>query len=614
MVRFGCQWNYGCFSFLGLYFVDCPSPGWLTGLMLLLILIGGHVLHYFMLPQSGDYSGVVRLSQLIAYPLLLFLPQRFGFKNYPATVESSKQNVSSGGAPAQLPVKSTDLQVWKPLYELGNDASPDLFRQTIATSLCQVMGAEVCLLISPPDANGNLQVLGGYDRSHQQPTPTGVFETRQAPVITAAFHQGRALRLPASSTSPDVASLARFLNAERTGHLLAAPVPAPDGHLLVGVVLLTAASTERPWKVEHQYQLVELTRPLAYFLQRVEQVAALQSELAQTRQTLRFAQNQVANNLEEQKKLNDIVGLLRQKIDQSKDDTFNQSNEEIEQLKGELQMALQELASLRTANGLVIKTTQPVDLQQSGASGNLELIASQTQVLRQPLSLVSQYLDALLGGSVGLVENRQRRLLERMKVSLQRMSRSIDDLLHLVAIQVNQVQLEPVLDHLASVVKEVVDGTATMFTEKNMTLRVDQPQQSASLKVDRCVVKQILTDLLSEGCETAPEDSCLELRILFLPGEAHSNYLHLQLASPAIPTPDAWLPLDFSNSQAQQAPRVSAPEPQNISIEPLVDSLGGRVWIDQDPVRGSVIQVVLPVESTPPQPDRVGNDSGEGIA
>lgn len=549
----------------GLFLVIRRQSGWLTGLFLLLILAGGYVLHYYTLPQNGDYSGAVRLSQLIAYPLLLLLPQRAASRNVHTTGEELSRTPTLEQDKVDRSLKAFDWQSWKPLFELGADAPLEQVWQTMAGCLCRGMGAEVCVLLSPPDSATRLQVLAVYQGDTTQPCPAGAFETVQIPVIAAAFRQGRAFRLPASSTSPDVASLARLLSMDRIGHVLAAPVLTSNGRAALGIVLLSPVADERPWKVEHQHQLGEATHILAYILQHAEHVASLQAELAQTRLDVISAQEQVKSGMSEQHRLMDLVTTLRQKLDTTNVDAWPQPSDELEQVKGELQLALQELASLREEPGSKFSVASPTKQVE----------------------------------------------LEQMKTSLQAMSRSLDDMMHAVAAQLTQAPSASVSYQLDDLLKECVEQVSARFAGKRMRIEVNKSGRLPSVSTNRSLLMSILTNFLSEAGLALPDESCLDLNVRYSAAIGNPGRLEFHLTSIASLLPNAWLPesADDTGASHDTPGKIEFVKGQ-FTVEPLITSAGGRLWIDQDAQGGSVVHVVMPVEVNPlslhpDPPDRI---------
>ena len=87
------------FIFIGALILLIRRPnGYGNGLAVLALIFLGHLGH-LAFHEDGNYSGIIRLAYMAAYPILLTLPQRF-----PAPVNLGVVNVS---APVEKPVKVT---------------------------------------------------------------------------------------------------------------------------------------------------------------------------------------------------------------------------------------------------------------------------------------------------------------------------------------------------------------------------------------------------------------------------------------------------------------------------------------------------------------------------
>lgn len=226
--------------------------GWGFGLAMNLILLAGYLARFWFSQPDSDYVGVIRLTQMMAFPLLLYLPQRF---SVPAEVEQAP----APGAAKDVRRYRMDPTLVNDFLGFAANPAPDLISQTVTRLVSELMVADICLLMTPPDANGTLVVSGGYDLIKQLPVEGFSLESRNTNTLASAMRRGRYLRLPSSSTSPDLASLAQALNLARSGHLLAAPVMEPGKAPIMGIVLLLPYSN-RGWTNDDQNHLVRLCK------------------------------------------------------------------------------------------------------------------------------------------------------------------------------------------------------------------------------------------------------------------------------------------------------------------------------------------------------------------
>jgi len=288
-----------------LFLVIRRPPGWPTGLVMVLVLALGS-LFQFLIPGDGDFPGAVRLAQMIAYPLLITLPYRFGISPVVQPALAS-QVVSVQGDQADF--EQSGLPVEQMLRDWAQAGDPRQAVDFLASVLALDLDAEICLFLWPPDEAGNL-VCQGYDRAHQLPIPNTTLEVRTLPVIAPAFRQGFPLSLPGNSTAPDLPVLASALNLRRTGSLLSVPVQIDTGQTLLLVVMLSPSS-DRRWSSADQQRLAAIAIPLAHILQHNREIALVQAELAETRHSLQSAQERMSKAESDRTSLMELVSLLQ---------------------------------------------------------------------------------------------------------------------------------------------------------------------------------------------------------------------------------------------------------------------------------------------------------------
>jgi signal transduction histidine kinase len=188
--------------------------------------------------------------------------------------------------------------------------------------------------------------------------------------------------------------------------------------------------------------------------------------------------------------------------------------EEVEQLRQELRTALEELARMPTT--LSKSDQKMLEMQLSAMKhlddlGEAEMVTSIGQELRQPLSSIIGYTDLLLGESVGLLGAMQRKFLERIRASSERLGTLMNELIQVLAIdggQLDQTQSQVDLD---AVVDDAVGNIIAQISEKNITMRVDLPEKLPEIQANREALQQILSNLLQNACLVTPVDGEISL-------------------------------------------------------------------------------------------------------
>lgn len=296
-------------ALLGIILLLIRRPtGWPMGLVMLAILGAGHLFQLWQ-PLPGSFSGVVRLTQMIAYPLLIVIP--FRQQVLAASSNSDSKDGQTGSPAVSASIYESDRYLQDLIMEWTLADNPSQAGCQLAARAASELQAEICLFLWPPDAHGFLVGRYGYDMVHRLPVPEFRIAPQAAPILSLAFQQGNVLSLPGNSTAPDLHELARLLNLQRSGALLSAPVKGEDGRPILQVVMLMPFSGRR-WSGADQERLAKLAIPLAYILQRNWQIAKIQDELVQARQSLQSSQERVLKAENDRRTLLDMVTIMQQ--------------------------------------------------------------------------------------------------------------------------------------------------------------------------------------------------------------------------------------------------------------------------------------------------------------
>jgi signal transduction histidine kinase len=500
------------------------------------------------------------------------------------------------------------------------------------------------LLTRPLDEGGNLVVRCGYDRSQGRYLESMAIDSRGLPTLAPALRSGRIRRLSMNGASPDTANLGRAFGLERTGNLLLLPILTPDGNPLAGLILLSPYSS-KDWTPDEQESLNFLAKLLVHFLQRSEEMAGLKVDMSQVRQMARLSQDQAQEALDEKRKLQDQLAVAREDTDRDRSqlltltaavatqtatqNTIDQLQTENEQLKeavrwateaasqqqqaagGELRLALEEIALLNSMLGegdQKIAEPREVQPELEPSTEQLDNIVSIAQDLRQPLSSIVGYSDFLLGESVGILGSQQRKYLDRIKVSTERMSRLVDDLLQATAIDPNITQLNLRDVDLSEVLNSVIADSSASMRRKKVTPHLEMPETPLQLTTDRRAFRKILNNLLQNAILTTPEGGEILFKVRLQTSEGNEDYVLVQMtdSGPGIASQDL-LRVFSARTAEDHISGISGVD--LLAVKTLVEALGGRMWVDSELGQGATFSVLLPVhpasETFPAEGDEI---------
>jgi signal transduction histidine kinase len=270
-----------------------------------------------------------------------------------------------------------------------------------------------------------------------------------------------------------------------------------------------------------------------------------------------------------------------------------------EQAEKELRLALAENAHLQNAMAEAnIKILELEKHQSAGISSEqAEVVASISQELRQPMSSIVGYTDLLLGESVGILGALQRKFIERIKASTERIGGLVDDLIQVTTMESNPVEIkfEPV--DLNLIIDNAVAYTSTQIREKNITLQLDTSEIPTQVQTDREALQQILIHLLQNAGSATPTDGTVSLR-LHIQKQEQKDYLHIEISD----TGGGIAPEDiehvFQRRYRADHPLIQGLGDTSVGLsiaKALVDAQKGRIWVDSKPNIGSTFSALLPI-------------------
>jgi signal transduction histidine kinase len=602
------------------------ANNWGVGLAMLVMLFIGHLVHWLSPAGGQAFAGPVRLLEMTAFPLLLALPQRF-----PQVIERVEKSETS-----LLPEKrryTTDPKVMQAFLSLAGEKDPEKFYKDVTRTLSQMMLADVCLLALPPEGGGDIIIPSGYNLIFDRKIDGFSLDSRQCPVLVNALKRGRKLRLPASSTSPDLKILAKSLHASSAGHLLAAPITAEGEKPYLQIILLTPYSN-RGWTDEDLEFLSDAAISLSAVLQRAQEITGLREDLRKSQESLKLATSQSDGVVVEigdiQGKLKETEEQLRQEQERSenlaalidKSESLQEEMEqlvienqelmellhsqqesipEIEQYDRELRMALEDVAHLRAALSDADKKLmefKALRIDQTSEDRQIQGIAAISEELRQPISSIVGYTEILLGESVGILGTHQKKFLDRVKISAKRVESLINDLARVAHVDESAFGLTPEIVDLSAVIDEAVADMFAHLSNKNIVFRVDLPEKLPKIHADRDALQQVLTHLLQNAGSITPVDGEISLQARIETRDNEPAYVLFQVSDTGGGIPREALGKVFSRMYRTETVDIPGIADQGVGlsiVKTLVEAHGGRIWVDTEENHGSTFSVLLPL-------------------
>jgi signal transduction histidine kinase len=608
-------------ALLGILGLVIRQPNsWGNGLAMLILAFCGHFAS-LVFPMDGNFPGFVRLAQLAMFPILLTLLQRF-----PAPVEAPPPitKAQQAGEPIRERRRySTDPKTFHALLSLAAEVDPTKIGQAMTRGIAQAMLADLCFLITLAE-DKSLAISCGYDLIREEYLGGTRVDREAIPLLANALQRGRPLRLPASSTSSDLKGLGKMLGLSNPGHLLSIPIATRERGPVGGILILSPYSN-RLWSAEDQTYLSNVATLFLPILERAQRMAALGQPSQETTDTagqaaeLKEKYDQAVAELEglrekssqAQLQAENMAALLTMQEESQKTiEQLKAENEELrngseapdktaQQLEADLRQTLEEMAHMQNelaeANGKILELEK--NASAAITSEQVEVIASISQELRQPMSSIVGYTDLLMGESVGILGALQRKFIERIKASTERIGGLVDDLIQVTNLETGKVEFKPEPIDLNLIIDNAMAYTSTQIREKNITLRLDLAETTPRIQTDRDALQQILIHLLQNATAATHAEGSIILRVQ-LEEENEQHFLSIQVTDSGGGITEEDIPRVFARRYRAEHSLIQGLGDTGVGLSlarTLVEAQNGRIWVETETGVGSTFRVRLPV-------------------
>ncbi len=215
--------------------------------------------------------------------------------------------------------------------------------------------------------------------------------------------------------------------------------------------------------------------------------------------------------------------------------------------------------------------------------------------LRTPMTSIKGYVDNLLDGVVGGLNDKQSHYLGRVKYNIERLTRMINDLLDLSRIEAGVVKVKVGAVSMAELVADVAEGFHSMANERALSLRCELAEGLPVIQGDRDKLHQILTNLIQNAMKFTPSGGEITVRSR-MDGD---KFVQVCVADTGCGIQPHELEKIFERFyRGDSTTSESRGAGLGLAItKSLVELHGGRIWVESVPGEGSRFFFTLPIHS-----------------
>jgi PAS domain S-box-containing protein len=240
-----------------------------------------------------------------------------------------------------------------------------------------------------------------------------------------------------------------------------------------------------------------------------------------------------------------------------------------------------------------IEVFRDITLEQEVDRMKSEFISLASHQLRTPLSAIKTYSHMLSDGFMGKLNPPQKKALNTIIGASNRMNELISTLLNITRIESGTIAVTPKLQSLTKTIDELMPELGLMADAKSVKLYFEtRGKASVNLRTDPLIVKEIVTNLVSNAIKYTPEGG--QVKITLKP--RRTNVL-IQVED------SGWgIPKEFQDqvfSKFFRAQNIVKRETTGTGlglylVKGLVEALGGDIWFDSSEDSGTIFYFTLP--------------------
>ncbi len=228
-----------------------------------------------------------------------------------------------------------------------------------------------------------------------------------------------------------------------------------------------------------------------------------------------------------------------------------------------------------------------------------EFVSVASHQLRTPLSAVRWFLEMLLEGDLGKLNDEQIDVLKDALESNSRMISLVNDLLNVSRLESAKIKVEPILLSLNSLLKTALKEATVLAKEKKIKINIDGVEDIAKIKLDKSLMSQILQNLISNAIKYSPNESAVIVTLKTIGNEVQFS----------VKDSGYGIPLGEQSRIFEKffrADNVTRMETEGTGLGLYISKIamelsGGKIWFESKEKKGSTFYFSIPLEGSKPK-------------
>ncbi len=244
-----------------------------------------------------------------------------------------------------------------------------------------------------------------------------------------------------------------------------------------------------------------------------------------------------------------------------------------------------------------IEVFRDISLEEEVDRMKSEFISLASHQLRTPLSAIKTYSHMLLDGYMGEINPAQKKSLRTIISASNRMNELISTLLNITRIESGSIAISPKVLRVDKIADEVIKELSLMAADKQVAVSLTcVPKANYNLKTDTLVLKEVLSNLISNALKYTPPEGSVEVNL-----KSRKNDILMTITDTGWGIPKAThdqVFTKFFRAQNIVKRETSGTGLGLYLVKGMLEYIGGTIWFESDEGKGTSFFVSLPKKFT----------------
>jgi len=222
-----------------------------------------------------------------------------------------------------------------------------------------------------------------------------------------------------------------------------------------------------------------------------------------------------------------------------------------------------------------------------------EFVSIVSHEFRTPLTSITGFVDLILEGDTGEINETQKEFLEIAQVETNRLAALVTDLLDVSRIETGRIELRMEPLSIGEIINAAITSLLPQATEKAVGVTARLSEESLKVKGEHDRVNQVLLNLLSNAIKYNRQGGKVDIMV-----SRDNGMVQVDVVDTGIGIPSGDIPMLFTKFYKAGATAAVSTGGTGLGLfiaKSLVELHGGRIWVKSKEGKGSTFSFTLPV-------------------